>query len=248
MDAEKVHSYLQSLARINEQIRGADNHATVTELAGLCGDHIDGLAAELDLPETPQRFEPLLYSLRSIYSQLATTRAMVDVPTLADWSDAVLARIIREVAEPAAAAESAPPSIPEGAKELVIFESFARPGFRVACFHMGIGNELFGLDQKPRVPPDPTKWHVVAYYELPAGRDLIPATVLALPGDEGLPDWKTAELAPAPAAAEVEQPAPPSAEARGMKLEGHAPTLELVPNAPAAEAAPGESAPGESAG
>lgn len=204
MDTEKIQALLAELSGRNANVAGTlagvEGYPTLSEVAAMCNEHVDGLTALLDTPETPERFGPLLYSLRSIYSQMAQTRAMVDVPRLADWADTVIARIKREVAEPSTVASDipTPAGIPEGAKEFVIFESLVRPGYRVACYHMGAGNELFGLDQKPRVVPDHTKWRCVAYYELPAAMDLIPPAALALPGDEGLPDWKNAELPAAP--------------------------------------------------
>jgi hypothetical protein len=195
MDSEKVTAFLAELTAENAKIRGLESLAAVNEAAGVCESHVDGLAAETG--ETTQRYGPLVYSLRSIYSQLAQTRAMVDIPRLADWADSVIARISRELTQPEQiAAPAGVPSIPDGATEFVIFESLARPGFRVACYHMGVANELFGLDGKPRVPPDPTKWQVVAYTALPAGLDLIAPSAMALPGDEGLPDWNAAELPP----------------------------------------------------
>ena len=205
MDAEKVKSYLEGLSNLNASMRAFETCESVNQGAAavdaLDGGGLAGLAAELATPDTPQRFGPLLYSLRSIYNQLSETRAMVDVPRLLDWADATIAGIERTLNEPApaegAAVANVTPSIPEGAREFVIFESLARPGYRVACYHMGISDELFGLDGRPRVPPDPTKWQVVAYTMLPAGRDLIPAAAMELPGDDGEPvDWNAAPPAP----------------------------------------------------
>lgn len=214
MNTDKIQSILLELTRRHDAIRGLDGQAAISEGAAACETELDGLASELGAPDTPQRFGPLLYSLRSIYDQIAQTRAMVDVPRLVEWADAVLARISRELSAPEKPVEAAaPPALPEGAREFVIFESLARPGYRVACYHMGIGDELFGLDGKPRVPPDPTKWHVVAYTLLPAGRDLISDAMMLLPGDEGLPDWNAT---------------PPPAV---LKFEGHAPVVEFVPEA-----------------
>jgi hypothetical protein len=228
MDTEKINSYLGSLGDLNNSMRAFDSCQNVN-LAAAAVDTLDqgglaGLAAELATPDTPQRFGPLLYSLRQIYGQLAETRAMVDVPRLLDWADAVLVRIGREVNQPeqpaaeASTATAGAPAIPEGAKEFVIFESIARPGYRVACYRMGIGNELFGLDGKPRVAPDPTKWEVVAFTKLPEGLDLIAPAALALPGDEGLPDWNAAPVAAAAS----------EGEATAIKIEGHAPVLEFA--------------------
>lgn len=198
MDGDKVKFLLADLGSYLVTIRTLESHAAISETAGACERSADELSLELgSLP----RLGPLLYSLRSIFSQMAETRAMVDIPRLVEWAETVLARITRELSQPEQPAEASPavPSIPEGAREFVIFESLARPGYRVACYHMGIGNELFGLDEKPRVPPDPTKWKVAAYFDLPAGLDLIPPAALSLPGDDGQPDWSAAP--PAPAAA-----------------------------------------------
>lgn len=203
MDTERVQTLLDVLATQGEAVRRASSHSEVNEATGACWVPLDDLSEELSPGDTPQRFGPLVYSLRSVYGQMEQTRAMVDMPRLVDWADAVIARIRREVSQ--AEARPQPPAttkddlypttiaaaspIPDGAREFVIFESLARPGFRVACYHTGTADELFGLDGKPRVPPDPTKWEVVAYTKLPEGLDLIPPAAMALPGDEGLPDW-----------------------------------------------------------
>jgi hypothetical protein len=231
MDTEKINSHLTSLGDLNSSMRAYDSHSSVNSAAAavdvLDGGGLTGLAAELATPDT-QRFGPLLYSLRQIYGQLAETRAMIDVPRLLDWADTVLTRIRRELAEPApvevAAAAGSEGAIPEGAKEFVIFESLAG-GYRVACYSMGDDGQLFGLDGKPRVAPDPTKWVAVAYFKLPQAVDLIVSSALTLPGDEGLPDWSAAPPAPAAAATE--------GEATAIKIEGHAPILEFVPPAEA---------------
>lgn len=243
MAAEKIHAHLEGLKNLNNSIRAMESHDSVNRVAAavdtLDGGGLAGLAAELATPDAPQRFGPLLYSLRSIYAQLAETRAMVDVGRLAEWADATIAGIERTLNQPEQLEAAATvPTIPEGAREFVIFESLARPGYRVACYHTGDRDELFGLDGRPRVPPDPTKWQVVAYTKLPAGRDLIPPAAMELPGDDGEQvDWNTAPLAMAPAPVSEEG----QGEATAIKIEGHPPAIELVP---AAESAPvGESQP-----